>query len=182
MRDLISTGGRLALICAVAALCLGVVNAITAPAIERVKERQLAEALEAVSQGSEVGAWTPVDGRPVVSGYYPFTDRDGYVVRLIGTGYGGEMDILASFDSDGRVLAATLLENQETPGLGKQAERREYMEKFTGTGGAEPVPTSKDQLPQEEADAISGATITFLGIAEALETGSAFADSLGGDS
>ena len=91
------------------------------------------------------------------------------------------MNILANYSSDGEVTAVVLMENQETPGLGKKAEKPEYMDKFIGTGGgAGDVPVRKGQLPQGEADAITGATVTFIGIAKALHTGSAFVKENGG--
>ena len=54
------------------------------------------------------------------------------------------------------------------------------MKKFIGSGADKPVPTVKTQLPQQEADAVSGATITFTAVAQALEAGSSFAKNLGG--
>jgi electron transport complex protein RnfG len=67
------------------------------------------------------------------------------------------------------------MQNSETPGLGKEAESAGYMEeKFVGTGDEEPVPTTAGDLPPEQAEAVSGATITFMGIADALATGSAY--------
>ena len=93
---------------------------------------------------------------------------------MIGSGYGGDMRILAGYRSDGEVFAARLMRNNETPGLGKQAEEPGYMEKYTGHGDEEPIPTRPDQLPPEQADSVSGATITFISIGEALAAGSDF--------
>jgi len=186
VNDLVVTGGKLALICVIAALSLGVVNAITEPEIERVKQRQLEEALAYVSLGGELG--DPVEvGERTVREYYPLdVDRngeyDGYVVSLIGIGYGGDMKLLAAYGESGEVRAVSLLDNAETPGLGKEAERPSYMEKFVGTGGDTPVPTSKQMLSQAQADAISGASLTFMGIGDALEAGSQFVKRLGGGS
>ena len=180
MNDLVVTGGKLAIICIVAALALGIVNAITAPEIVRVKERQLKAALDQVSLGGSLGAPTEV-GSDGVDTYYPLNVLGirGYVLKLIGIGYGGEMEILGSFTEDGEILAITLMDNAETPGLGKEAERPEYMEMFVAHGGENDIPTSKRQLETGEADAISGATITFLGIAEALSAGERFVISIG---
>jgi electron transport complex protein RnfG len=96
------------------------------------------------------------------------------VVRLIGQGYGGDMVILAGVRPDGEIFSAELMQNKETPGLGKEAEKEGYMEKYTGTGDDEPVPVRKDMLSQEQADAITGSTITFIGIGRALQEGSAY--------
>lgn len=182
MNNILTVGGKLALICVIAALCLGLVNAVTAPAILRVKEKQLADALQAVSLEGTFGAKVEVDDHKVVEAYYQLSrgTDEGYILRVTAMGYGGDMDMLASFSASGTVLAVSLMDNQETPGLGKEAERSDYMDKFIGTGATAPVPTSKNQLQQAEVDAISGATITFIGIGEALHDGSDFVKSLGG--
>ncbi len=187
MNQVLSVGGRLALICVVAALVLGLVNAVTEPAIAAAKERRLQEALDAVTAGKEVGEYREVSDTESgqVNGYYPLNEDgaggqvSGYVVKLTGVGYGGDMEILASYDPDGEISAVSLMDNQETPGLGKMAEKPEYMEKFIGTGDDEPIPTTKQQLSQKQADAITGATITFMGIAQALKAGEEFLDDLG---
>ena len=175
MNDIVRVGGKLALICAVAAVALGLVNAVTAPAIEKVKERQLATALDAVRGTAQVGEERVVEDVPIVEGYYPLTEDGasaGYILKLTGMGYAGDMEILASYASDGGIRAVALTNNSETPGLGKEAEKPEYMEKYTGSGAERPVPMNKQQLTQEQADSISGASITFMGIAQALKAGS----------
>jgi electron transport complex protein RnfG len=185
MNPVISIGGKLAVICAVAALLLGIVNAMTAPQIEKIKEERLQAALEAVSGGAEIGDPVSADGNDVVERYYPMTAADGdiqgYICRLTGDGYGGDIVILGGFNPDGSVISAKMMDNQETPGLGKEAERDSYMEMFFGTGGESNVPVRKDMLSFEQADSITGATITFIGIGKALQEGSSFVRNLKGE-
>jgi len=175
MNDIVGVGGKLALICAVAAIALGLVNAVTAPAIAKVKEEQLAAALDKVRGNAVAGEEQIVEGNPEVTGYYTLTEGGesaGYIVKIIGIGYGGDMELLASIAADGEIRAVALMDNLETPGLGKEAEKPEYMEKYVGTGSTRPVPLNKQQLTQEQADSISGASITFMGLAQALVAGS----------
>jgi electron transport complex protein RnfG len=183
MQKLVAIGGRLAIICTVAALVLALVNAITAPVIEENREEALAEALRRIVGDAEVGDRTPVpeEQNAVVNAYYAVggngESAGSYVVELTGQGYGGDMRILAGIRADGEVFSAVLMQNAETPGLGKEAENPGYMEgKFIGTGDDEPVPTTKSDLPPEEAEAVSGSTITFMGIADALAAGSRFVE------
>ncbi len=175
-------GLRLAVICTVAALVLALVNMVTAPVIEANRARALQEALERLVGDAPVGERRDVSEQEseAVRGYYP-VDRgsEGYVLELVGNGYGGDMQILAGFRPDGELFAAILMANTETPGLGKEAERPGYMEKFVGYGDDDPVPTRISQLEPEEADSVSGATLTFIGIARALEAGSSFVTSGG---
>jgi electron transport complex protein RnfG len=182
MQKLVAIGTRLAIICTVAALVLALVNAMTAPVIAQNRQEALKEALARIVGDAEVGERERVseEQSEVVSAYYPIEGGEGsggYVLELIGSGYGGDMRILAGIRADGEIFSAVLMQNSETPGLGKEAESPGYMDgKFVGTGDDEPVPTTKSDLPSEEAEAVSGSTITFMGIANALEVGSRFVE------
>lgn len=184
MKSITLIGLKLALICSVAAFCLGLVNAVTAPQIAELQRQRLQEALAAVIPEGSAGEFVPAEGNETVRGYYPVLDtggaQAGYVLRLVGSGYGGDMNLIASYLNDGQLHSAVLMENQETPGLGKEAERPGYMRMYKGTGADKPVPYRKSQLSQEQADAISGATITFAGIGRALGEGSDYVKELGG--
>lgn len=185
---LVEIGGKLAIICIVAAVVLGLVNSVTAPVIVENRARALAAGLTLVADqagvpGVRVGEGSPISGSLVARDSYPITDGDGalagYVLRVIGVGYGGDIEILAGYFPSGELFAAFLLDNDETPGLGKKAEKAEYMAKFIGFGADAPIPTSKSALPADQADAITGATITFLGVSRALAAGSEIIKSMG---
>ncbi len=184
IRQLLSIGGRLAAVCAASAVVLGLVNAVTAPAIEENRRRAFQAGIQSVleeARGPEpaIGDALDVAVQEGVRAVYPAwsgavtagREPAAYVADLVGLGYGGDMRILAGYYPDGELFAARLMENTETPGLGKKAEDPQYMDKFAGHGAGAPIPTAKNELPVAEADAITGATVTFMGIAQALETG-----------
>ena len=164
---------RLAVICSIAALFLGVINSMTAPVIEEHKRQELQKALNELVVTGQAGEVQELDDS-LVTQLYPIMDggeRIGCILTLMGNGYGGELKILASYSLDGTLLKAILMEDSETPGLGKKAEKPEYMEKFLGKGKAgSPIPTMKSQL--EKPDAVAGSTITFTGVSRALAAGS----------
>lgn len=182
MKGMIKIGSRLAIICAVAAVVLAMVNAITAPEIAAYKEKVVKEALEEVSNGYEIGELKESSDDSVA--YYHELKENGevtgYVMNISANGYGGPMRMLASFSISGEILSAKLIEDAETPGLGKKAEDAAYMVKFLGTGAERPVPLKKSSLSSADSDAVSGASITFNGIAKALYAGSQYAQELGG--
>ena len=184
MKSVVTIGLKLFAICAVAAITLGGINAITEPLIIQRKIMELEQALDQLTPDAETGQAVAVTDNPVVVKRYPVRIEGrnaGMLLELQGSGYGGEMKILARYDEDGRILAVKLMENSETPGLGKKAENPAYMEKFVNTGTAEnPVPIRKDMLATEEADSITGATITYLGVSKALAEGARYA-AAGGD-
>ncbi len=186
MRNILKISGKLALICAVAAIALAFVNQITAPKIEAYNKEKLIQALSAVSNNykiSEISVPVYVGESGTnsefssVNEYYTLTENGilvGYILSVTANGYGGPMDMIIGYEKNGEVLQARLLKNAETPGLGKEAEKSEYMEVFLSKGASDPIPLRKNQLPPEHADAISGATITFSGVAKALYSGSEF--------
>ena len=158
-RELLIIGLKLCLICAVAALCLGLLNEVTEPEIIARKEREEKDALGQLIPSSVPGEKVSVDGSTVIA-YYPVTvngNQDKVILNLRGIGYGGDMKILAAYEKDGTIISVYLLDNLETPGLGKKAEEPAYMNKFRGKGGREePVPTSKEMLQSVQSPAAAG--------------------------
>jgi len=177
MKSIFISGGKLFLICAVAALTLGVINTITAPVIAERKVLELNKALNTLTGELQAGEGVAVEEEPVVKAYYPVLQAgkvNSFILELNGSGYGGDMKILSRFKPEGEIVSVKLMDNLETPGLGKKAENPEYMKKFIGSGSSAPVPVLKSMLEQSEAEAITGATITFIGVAKALDEGSRF--------
>ena len=182
MKNIFIIGLKLTIICAAAALCLGMVNAVTAPKIAELKKEALSDALKVINKTGTPDDEVIIEDDSVVKGYYPVEldgKTKGYILTLRGDGYAGDLKILANYEKSGKLIACVLMDNQETPGLGKEAEKIEYMEKFKGFGENKPVPSKKGMLSAEDADAVGGATITFTGIGKALDYGSNYVKKLG---
>ncbi|MBN2859511.1 MAG: FMN-binding protein [Sphaerochaetaceae bacterium] len=180
MKAMIKTGVTLALIAAIAATALALINSVTAPRIAAYDAQVIQNTLAQVAGGFTVGEAQESDNVSV-SALYALTDENGqnagYILSLIGNGYGGAMTIMASYSPQGALLDARLLNNAETPGLGKKAENPEYMEKYTNKDS---IPLKKSELSSAEADSIGGSTVTFSGIAKTLAYGSEYVMGLGG--
>lgn len=172
----------LAAICAVAAVILAVMNSVTEPRIIAYENQKTISALEEVSCSMAIGERQEVENADYVRYRYPLTKdgkASGWILGLVSNGYGGELNIVASYDNDGVVMAVKLVSDSETPGVGKKAENAGYMDKFVGTGSAaNPVPTSKGMLSEADSNAVSGASITFTGISKALAYGSSYVQSI----
>lgn len=183
MKNIIITGLKLFLICGVAAITLGLINEIAEPIIEERKKTEEKQALaELFPDAIAEQKITVKDNKPIDAYYKVFENNIhcGYVLVMLGSGYGGDMKIMAGYTPAGKIISVILLDNLETPGIGKKAEKTEYMEKFIGKGEDQPIPIIKGMLPQKEADAITGATITFMGVAEALNKGAKYIKKLEG--
>ena len=183
MKKVLVVGLKLGLICMVTSLSLGFVNVVTHPGIARNQEIALQKALDVVIDVGKPGEEVIIEHDKVVKSYYPIIldngEKNGYILRLIGTGYGGDLVLLANYEKSGKLVASVLMQHSETPGLGDSAERPAYHTKFIGRGDNTPIPTKKTQLSVADADAIGGATITFLGVANALSHGSDYVKKIG---
>ena len=84
-----------------------------------------------------------VIGEASINSRYPIVGPGGWILDLTGKGYGGDMKILASYKEDGTIMDIVLMDNAETPGLGKKAEKSEYMDKYRSTGGKSPCSCNK---------------------------------------
>ena len=181
MKQYFKTSIVLAIICACAALVLAFLNGLTKPVIIEYENQKTLNALEAVSEGYLISENDfIVENNSFVNYYYELSEDDvkkGYLLNLTAIGYGGKVSMVASYDKDGQVMQAKVVSNTETPGLGKRCEESWYMNKYLNTSK---IPNSKTQLNADDAAAISGASITFVAIANALRSGSEFVKSLGG--
>jgi electron transport complex protein RnfG len=160
---MLNIGSRLFLICLASALLLGILNSLTAPRILLNREKQeklaLAELISAGTPGNKEKA-----ADDTIVSYYKVSEGSrviSYVLELNGSGYGGVMKLLANYKPGGELLSAKLMDNKETPGLGKKAESSSYMNKFTGKGGPDQpvIPTSLEelaaQMPSGDTEAVA---------------------------
>ena len=84
----------------------------------------------------------------------------GAAVESSTMGFGGTLKVLVGFDPEGTILGYTLLEHQETPGLGAKADQ--WFQKgqkgcIVGLNPANGLTVSKDG---GQVDAITASTIT----------------------
>ena len=167
---------KLTLICFTAVLLLSIVHLLTMGSIERNNrktEDMTNRYLLADGAKFEKSYFTDTSVHADHEYYFIVTDSQneviGWTVSIMTNGYGGAMKVMVGFDKNLIVKNVKLLNNGETPGVGKEAERDEYMTKFIGTGSsARPIPTKKSMLAQSDIDTVTGATITFNGVSSGI--------------
>jgi electron transport complex protein RnfG len=84
----------------------------------------------------------------------------GYVVKTKPSGFGGSVDVVTGFTTDGIITGLRVGNHQETPGLGANATLPEFFSQFKGLTILSPVVVNKTIPGENEILAISGATIT----------------------
>ncbi len=157
-------------ICTVITLLLATTNFITAPMIEKNQNALANKALLEVmpnGKGFENVDITKLTLPSTVTEAYRETDGQGYVIKLLTSGYGSDMVIMCGVDSKGVVTGAVCLSSNET--LGKE---KTYGENFT----------DKDAAGVDGVDTITGATKTTEAYKNAVKDALNAAIILGGGS
>ncbi|MCR4959158.1 MAG: RnfABCDGE type electron transport complex subunit G [Prevotella sp.] len=144
---------------------LAFVNHVTAAPIEEQKKMALENGIKTVMQAdnltvSQTDTVKMTDAKGKEQVYIIYNNEKGAAVQSSTMGFGGELKVLVGFDTDGNILGYTLLEHQETPGLGAKADQ--WFQKgqkgdIIGLNPAGGLTVSKDG---GQVDAITASTIT----------------------
>ena len=143
---------------AIVALCLGLVNGVTADRIAAIAAEKLAVAMSEVLPADE---YTDVayTGDDQTIDFIKKAGDKGYVVQCTVSGSQGSITMLTGVASDGTITGISVLKHSETPGLGAIAGAAsnvgiEWRAQFQG------VPSAAVTKDGGQIEAISGATIT----------------------
>lgn len=168
----------LGIICTLAGASLASVNDLTADSISIAKQQKLETALQAVVNGFDNN---PTEEKEL----YPTLNNDSLIVykarkdgAMIGAavesfslnGFNGRIKVLVGFDTNGKLLNYSVLEQQETPGLGTK------MDEWFRTDKKQQSVINKDlskgalKVTKDggNIDAITAATISSRAFLEAI--------------
>ena len=177
MKSMIKDTLILLLITVIAGGILGLVYQVTKEPIRISNEEKTQEAFKAAFPGAEYfeedGDFSVAEAEKVIKENYPNTvietsmyafDADmnvlGYVIKVISKeGYSSNITFLVGIKLDGTINAVSLLEINESAGLGMNAEAV-LIPQYEGKPIAVFEVTKAGATKENEVDAISGATIT----------------------
>ncbi len=154
------------IICVVVSAALAGTNLLTKDQIQLL-EAQNAEASRKVVLPTADTFEAQEDGA-----YYTGLAGDelvGYVFETGASGYGGTVSVMTGISVEGEITGVVILSHDETPGLGANAEKPDFLNQFL-----QPVPDSgleviKYQTPQEgQIEAMTGATVTSTAVTDAV--------------
>lgn len=164
MKDILKLGSILFVICAIAALALGVTNNVTQPVIEERNIQANNESRKEVLNSAE--EFKLIDGlkSDVVQEVYEGLkggELVGYTIKSTPKGYGGSIEVMVGITVDGKVSSIKIGNHTETPGLGSKASEDPFKSQFNNKDVNTPLTVVKGSSTQEnDIVAISGATIT----------------------
>lgn len=84
----------------------------------------------------------------------------GYVYVVKTAGYGGDITVMIGIDQSGAVSGVIMGENNETPGLGKNAAKPGFADQFIGAREPKLKIVKSGGMAENEIDSVSGATYT----------------------
>ncbi len=164
-------------ICAVVALALAGVNAITKDKIAENKARKTTEALQKVLPGVEgLQKQDLAANAGIVTGIYK--SGTNYAVEVAPSGFGGAITMMVGI-SDNKVVGISIISHAETPGLGAIAAANtdkgvNFREQFAGLISGITIGGGENQI-----DSISGATISSQAIVDGVNAALAYVANLG---
>ncbi len=172
------------LICLIATVLLALTNQVTAETIEQnaaeTANAARSEVLEAASFSEE--ATEESTGLTYCVGQNEAGETVGYVFSAAAKGYGGDVKVMVGYDLSGTITGFTILDcSNETPGLGQNSKKPEFMNRFPGKSGE--LTVDKYSNDGQNVQAITAATITSKAVVKAVNTATeAFRNLTGGAS
>lgn len=174
MKEMSNLSLRLALICALAALALSQVDALTRGPIAAAEARARRDAVEAVLPAFATLAEDTLGTAEAPVSYFVGRDVAGPTgvafTAVSGLGYSGEIEVMVGVDPGGVVHGVRILRHAETPGLGANYAAPDVLTAFYVGHGLDDRDwrVAKDG---GQVDAITGATVTGRAIADAVVKG-----------
>lgn len=179
--EAIKTALKLFLITAVSALCLALVNKVTAPVIaenqeivtENTQKELIPDADKFVdSQVLSLVEINSADGSDVESLFTAMKGDKviGHIVTVISkNGYGGDIKLMVGINDKSQITKVKITETHETAGLGLKASNSEFIDQFIGRSNSLSVIKNSPPIYEgTDVSAISGATVTSKAVTEAV--------------
>ncbi|MBR6708713.1 MAG: FMN-binding protein [Clostridia bacterium] len=149
--------GSLLLICAVVAMIVSFVHAMTADVIAAAAERERLAAIERIF-GQDTAA-EQIDPLAGMNAVYCIDGVD-YCVNLTAAGFGGDMEMMVGVGADGSVRGVEIVSLAETPGLGSKVQDEAFLAQYVDKQGT--------LVLGEQIDAISGATVSSRAVTDGV--------------
>lgn len=154
------------IICVVVSAALAGTNMLTADRIAQQEAQNAEESRMIVLptadsfESQEDGAYyTGLSGSELV----------GYVFETEASGYGGKVGVMTGIDTEGNITGVVILSHNETPGLGANAQKPDFLNQYLQPAPEGGLSVIKYQAPAEgQIEAMTGATITSTAVTNAV--------------
>lgn len=160
----------LLIICLVATTLLAVTNSITAEkiALNAVETENASRVLVLPDGASYSEVVSMENGITYCTGYDKIGNEIGYVFTAGAKGYGGTVSVMVGMNNDGEITGLEILSHSETPGLGANATKPDFKDRFIGKSGT--LVVDKTANDGQNVQAITAATITSKAVVSAVNS------------
>lgn len=181
MKETINLAIRLFLITAASAIILAFANQTTEPLILQKQQEDYQNSLKvAYADADEFKALDEnklkeiqsqddnvQDVQIALKGNEPI----GYVVKSEGDGgYSGSITTVVAISQDKKIVGYTVLQSQETSGIGTRIEDPEFTDSLIGKSAAQDVQAVSSPAAENEIQALSGATYSTTAATNAINS------------
>lgn len=168
MKYYLKLGFVLLLITAAASGILAYINSFTNPVITENKRKAKAEARqEVLPEAISFDSLAFFNGDNIFRGINESGETAGYTFLAELSGYSDKVKTMVGVNPDLTINRIKVIEQKETPGLGANCEKPEFMDQFNEKNQAQ-LKVDKDG---GEIVSLTGATITTRAIANSIRDG-----------
>ncbi len=163
----------LTIVALISGTALAMVYSALLPRIERNQQIALERSLGALFQSAAAPEFELIDTEGLQI-YRAVSDGSliGYAVRVVTTGYGGEIRLLVGLGPDlERITGMEVVQHSETPGLGANIDNSVFKQQFQGLQPKDAISYVKGgsaSTEENEIEAISGATISTKAVVSGI--------------
>lgn len=166
IKEILKPTAILFAICVAVSAALAGTNLVTRDRIAQQAVQAAEESRKVVLPGAE-------EFQPQEDGAY-YTGLSGgelvgYVFETSASGYGGPVGVMTGIAADGTITGVAILSHGETPGLGANAEKPDFLEQYLQAAPEGGLSVIKYQVPGPgQIEAMTGATITSTAVTDAV--------------
>lgn len=163
LKEVLKPALILCVICLLATAALAGTNLLTADTIAQQKVITEQESRKQVLPDAD--SFEEADGYAIGK---TGSDIAGYVFVTSSKGYGGDVQVMTGISTDGQITGVVILEQDETPGLGANAEKESFRDQFKQAAPENGFTVTKSTAGEGEISAMTGATITTTAVTNAV--------------
>lgn len=163
LKEILKPALILCVICLLATAALAGTNMLTADTIAQQKVITEQESRKQVLPDAD--SFEEADGYAIGKAG---SDVAGYVFVTSAKGYGGDVQVMTGINAEGQVTGVVILEQNETPGLGANAEKESFRDQFKQATPENGFTVTKSTAKDGEISAMTGATITTTAVTNAV--------------
>lgn len=182
MKGYFKLGTILFVICAIAALSLGVVNGLTKDIIAENRDISSADLVEllpgAVNKKELTLSNVDKEGKAYVDKAFEVSGDNGllgYVFKVVTGGFHGDIEMFVAISKEDKLSGIKITAQSETAGLGARISEEKFMAGFKNKSIQNGISMKKGTASKDnEVDAITGATVSSTAVGTGVNTAIAY--------